>query len=192
MNSLAIIRANDILRVKSTLQEMIRSGLEFECKPKEINPSYAEKMLSNGSGSPGNNYEVCALVPIIQEYELLRNKVKSMPVYSDVLLINASHELFNDLVKMMPLLPDLIIPGASYKDVNRPAGSSKAKPSTVFLGVFVNRRVQVQTGSGTIHTGILKHADSIGVFFEPEDNSPPFFITWHDIKKIIIPKEDRK
>ncbi len=192
MNCLAIIRANDILRIKSTLQEMSRAGLDFECKPKEINPSYAEKMLSNGSGSPGMNYEVCALVPVIQEYELSRLKVKSMPVYSDVLLIDASHEIFNDLVRMMPLLPDLIIPGASYKDLNRPAASSKIKPSIVFLGVFVNRRVQVQTGSGTVHTGILKHADSIGVFFEPEDNSPPLFITWHDIKKIIIPKEDRK
>jgi len=39
MSSLAIIRATDILKLKSTLSEMRQAGIEFEDKPKEINPS---------------------------------------------------------------------------------------------------------------------------------------------------------
>ncbi len=190
MNSLAIIGATDILKLKSTLQEMIRVGLDFECKPKEINPAYTEKKLSSMLDSSGQKYEVCALVPITQDYDTARSKVKSIPVYSEVHLLDASHELYNEFVKMIPLLPDLVLPNIFNKEANK--GSPKSKPSSVYLGVFVNRKVQVQTGSGTIYNGILKNADSIGVFFEPEDDSAPLFITWHDIKKIIIPKEEKK
>ncbi len=161
---------------------MVRAGLEFECRPKEINPAYIEKILSKSCN------RVCAIVPIIQDYELSLGKIKSIPVHSEVHLINSSNQLFNGLVKLIPLLPDLVIPNLHNKDANRQIGDSKAAP--VFLGVFVNRKVHVQTGSGTLFTGILRHADSFGVFFEPEDNSSPLFITWHDIKKIIIPKED--
>jgi hypothetical protein len=186
MNSIAIIRATDILEMKSTLQEMIRVGLNFECKPKEINPAYTEKILSKSC----KTYEVCALVPIIQDYELSLNKIKSIPPYSQVHLINDSNQLFNELVKLIPLLPDLVIPTSHKKGANKQIAYSKAAP--VFLGVFVNRKVQVQTCSGALHTGILKHADSIGVFFEPEDDSSALFITWHDIKKIIIPRDEKK
>ncbi len=174
--------------MKSTLQEMIRAGLDFECMPKEINPAYTEKILSKSYNSRA--YEVCALVPITQDYELSSDKIRSIPSYSEVHLINASNELFNGLVKLIPLLPDLVIPNLHYRDANRQTTSSKTAP--VFLGVFVNRKVQVQTGSGAVHTGVLKHADSIGVYFEPEDNSSPLFITWHDIKKIIIPRDEKK
>ncbi|HEY9245963.1 MAG TPA: hypothetical protein VIO11_03860, partial [Candidatus Methanoperedens sp.] len=119
-------------------------------------------------------------------------KIRSLPVYSEVHLIDGSHELFNSLVKMISLLPDLVIPSLYHKDANRHTEEPKEKKTQVFLGVFVNRKVQVQTDCGSLHNGILKHADSIGVFFEPEDGSAPIFITWHEIRKVIIPKEEKK
>ncbi len=189
MNSLAIIRATDILKLRSTLQEMIRAGLNFESKPKEINPSYTEKILSGTSGSSGKKYDVCALVPIAQDYDVSQKKIRDIPVYSHVILFDASHKLFNDFAKLMPVLPDLILPEAYSKEVNKPADSSKHFP--VYLGVFVNREVQVQTRSGSAYKGVLKNADSIGVLFEPSDNSGPVFITWHDINKIMLPKEEK-
>jgi len=78
----------------------------------------------------------------------------------------------------------------SYKDTTRKSGSSRG--SSVYLGIFVDRKVQVETSSGKVHSGILKNADSIGVFFEPSDNSASIFFTWHDIRKIIIPREEKK
>ena len=192
MKSLAIVRATDILKLKSTLMEMCKAGLDFYCQPKEINPSSVEKTLSKVAGTSDKNYEVCSIVPLIQDYESSQSKVKNMTLYSDVLILDNSHELFKNFVKLMPVLPDLVLPNVHYKDENKQSSESRGKPSSVYLGVFVNRKVQMQTGSGTLHTGILRHADSIGVFFEPSDNSAPFFITWHDIKKIIIPKEEKK
>ncbi len=111
-----------------------------------------------------------------------------MPVYSHVILFDASHKLFNDFVKLIPVLPDLIIPESHNKEINKPVDRSKHFP--VYLGVFVNRNVQVETRSGAAYNGVLRNADSIGVLFEPSHNSGPVFITWHDIKKITLPKEE--
>ncbi|HLB70038.1 MAG: DUF356 domain-containing protein [Candidatus Methanoperedens sp.] len=188
MKSLAIVRATDILKLKSTLIEMHRAGLEFECQPKEINPASVEKILSKESRISDRKYEFCALVPVIQDNETSLGKIKGVPLYSDLLLMDASHELFESFVRLIKVLPDLDIPLVhkdAAKQIEKKAGTS------VYLGVFVNRRVQVQSSSGTMYTGILRHADSIGVFFEPSDGSSPIFFTWHDIKKVIIPKEEK-
>lgn len=188
MKSLAIVRAADTLKLKSKLLEMNRAGLNFEGKPKEINPASLEKILSHEPS--GENYEVCALVSLDLDYEFLQGIVKSNPSISDVLILGISHKFFEYFAKLIPVLPDLDILRV-YEDRDKQA-DSKEKPSKVYLGVFVNRKVQVQTVSDSMYTGILKHADSIGVFFEPSDDSDPLFITWHDIKKIIIPKEEKK
>ncbi len=188
MKSLAIVQAPDILKLKSMLLEMNHAGLSFEGKPKEINSASIEKILS--LDPPSEKYEVCALVSLVEDYEFSHSIVKNHPSISDVIILEDSHKFFKNFVKMMTVLPDLIIP-CSYTDLNKQTGQ-KEKSSTVYLGVFVNRKVQVQTVSDSVHTGILKHADSIGVFFEPSDDSDPLFITWHDIKKIIIPKEGKK
>lgn len=179
MKSLAIVRAADILRLNSALQEMNRAGLNFEGSPKEINPAQIEKILSL---PVGENHEVCALVCLSQDYEFCQSRVKGHPLLSDVLILDPSHSFFEYFVKLIPVLPDLV-----HKDKQ----ALPEKTSRVYLGVFVDRKVQVQTASGSVHTGILKHADSFGVLFEPTDGSSSLFITWHDIKKIIIPKEKK-
>ncbi len=189
MKSLVIIRATDILKLKSTLLEMNRRGLDFEFIPKEINPSSIGKTLFKENSD--KKYELCALVPLVQDYDVSQKIIKIIPFNSDVLILKPSDELFNKYATLMPVLPDLEIPNAYYKDVTKneePVG----KHSAVYLGAFVNRIVKIETSSGEKLSGILKHADSIGIFFEPTDNSAPIFITWHDIKKVIIPREDAK
>ncbi len=189
MKSLAIVQATDLLKLKSKLLEMNKAGLNFENKPKEINPASIEKILSVESSE--DNYEVGALVSIMQDYGCIQDKVKTHPMISDVVFLDDSHKLFNYFLKLIPALPDLVI-SPVYNDMFKQPDNQREKSSKVYLGVFVNRKVQVQTTSDSIHTGVLKHADSIGVFFEPSDDSDSLFITWHDIKKIIIPKEGKK
>ncbi len=187
MSSLAIIRATDILKLKSTLSEMRQAGIEFEDKPKEINPLSLEKTLL---GISDKKYECCTMVQISQDRNLSQRIIKNLHFYSDVLILDSTHEIFKNLVRLIPVLPDLEIPDMSYKDTPRKSGSPGG--SSVYLGIFVDRKVQVETSSGKVHSGILKNADSIGVFFEPTDNSASIFFTWHDIRKIIIPREEKK
>ncbi len=179
MKSLAIVRAADFLKLNSMLLEMNRAGLNFEGKPKEINPASIEKLLSL---EPSGENGVCALVCLSQDYELSRSRLQSRHLIPDMLILDVSHKFFEYFVKLIPLLPDLAMSHAYKQD---------SKPPRVYLGVFVNRKVQVQTVSGSIHAGILKHADSFGILFEPSDSSDSLFITWHDVKKIIIPKEEK-
>jgi hypothetical protein len=190
MKSLAVIRATDVLKLRSTISKISEAGINFEGSPKEINPVSLEKMLSKTSEKSDRPYEVCALVPLALDYESSMSRIKGLSLYSDVLMLDSSHELFDRFARLIPVLPDIDLPGI-YKNTGKRVTDVKAKPSEVYLGVFVNRKVKMQTSSGTLYDGVLKHADSIGVFFEPLDGSSPFFITWHDIKKIIIPKEEK-
>lgn len=189
MKSLAIVQATDIFALRSKLSEMNRAGLDFETKPKEINPVSIEKILSLGQSEENN--EVCALIGLLGDYEIIKEKIKNNPRISDVFFLDDSHTCYKYFSKLIQVLPDIVISGGS-NDRKKQQFNSKENSSRVYLGVFVNRKVQVQTVSDSIHTGVLKHADSIGVFFEPSDDSDPLFITWHDIKKIIIPKEGKK
>ena len=184
MKSIAIVRATDILKLRSTLLEINRAGIEFDGKPKEINPASVEKALSQPSDT---NYEFCSLVPIMQENEIFHKIIKTLTLYSEVLLFDESSELFNRFSRLIKVLPDLDLPNIPTNENKKPITNEKT--SGVYLGVFVNKRVQVHTISGNKHTGILRHADSIGVFFEPDDGSSPVFFTWHDVKKIMIPRE---
>lgn len=188
MRSIAIIRATDILKLRSTLLEMKSAGIEFDGQPKEINPASVDKALSWKSD---RDYGFCSLVPINQEYEFTQKIIRTLTLYSELLLIDNSSEHFRKFVKLMPVLPDLELPGIVPKDDNKRITAQKEKPSSVYLGVFVNKKVQLHTDAGNTHTGILKHADSIGVFFEPQDGSSPVFFTWRDIKKIVIPREEK-
>ncbi len=186
MKSIAIVRATDILKLRSTLLEMNRAGIEFDGQPKEINPGSVEKALSRPSD---RNYEFCSLVPIMQKNETSQKIIKNLTLYSEVLLFDESSELFNMFSRLIQILPDLDIPNISASEIKKPITNEKT--SGVYLGVFVNKRVQVHTISGNKHTGILRHADSIGVFFEPDDGSSPVFFTWHDVRKIVIPREEK-
>ena len=186
MKSIAIVRATDILKLGSTLLEMNRAGIEFDGKPKEINPASVEKALSWPSGS---KYGFCSLVPIMQENEYSQKIIKTLTLYSEVLLFDESSELFSRFSRLIQVLPDLDLPGMLESESKKPVTNEKT--SGVYLGVFVNKRVQVHTISGNKHTGILRHADPIGVFFEPDDGSSPVFFTWPDVKKIMIPREEK-
>ena len=182
MKSLAVIRATDILKLRATLLEMNKAGLSFEGKPKEINLSSAEKMLS-GFFKPSNvRYELCVLLPLKQDCEYSQHIIKRIPTYSEVIVLDDSKEVFKKLSKLLPMLPELVFPNR-YKN--------KQNTSQVYLGVLVNKRVLVETFEH-VYEGVLKHADSIGVLFEPSNGSSPIFFTWHDIKKIIIPKKKKK
>jgi hypothetical protein len=188
MKSLAIIRSTDILRLKHTLLEMERAGLNLELEPKEINPKYAEKILSKFFKKSNKKYEVYALVPVAEDYEFTHSKLKEISPYSDVIVLEETHEIFKNFVRLIPILPDLVLP-SFYKETNKKINDQT--PSKVYLGVFANREVQVQTSSGSMYSGFLKQAGPSGVFFEPADSSPSLFINWQDIKKIIIPQEEQ-
>lgn len=186
MKSIAIVRATDILKLGSTLLEMNRAGIEFDGQPKEINPASLEKALSRSSG---RNYDFCSLVPIMQKNEISQKILKTLTLYSEVLLFDESSELFNRFSRLIQVLPDLDIPNMPANEIKKPIMNEKT--SGVYLGVFVNKRVQIHTISGNRQMGILRHADSIGVFFEPDDGSSPVFFTWHDVRKIVIPREEK-
>ncbi|MCK5661328.1 MAG: hypothetical protein KAH86_08205 [Methanosarcinales archaeon] len=56
---------------------------------------------------------------------------------------------------------------------------------------FLNKRVNVQASSGSFYIGTITNYDDFGIHFFPEDETlSETFITWADIKKVILVKEE--
>ena len=56
---------------------------------------------------------------------------------------------------------------------------------------FINKRVNVQASSGSFYIGTITNYDNFGIHFLPEDeNLSETFITWTDIKKVILINEE--
>lgn len=56
---------------------------------------------------------------------------------------------------------------------------------------FVHKRVNVQASSGSFYIGTITDYDTFGIHFIPEDSSlSETFITWTDIKKVILVEEE--
>lgn len=52
---------------------------------------------------------------------------------------------------------------------------------------FVNKRVNIQASSGSFYLGKISGYDDFGIHFMPEDKQlSETFITWGDIKKVIL------
>ena len=53
--------------------------------------------------------------------------------------------------------------------------------------ILLNRTVRIETGSQSKYEGVIEFMDEIGIMFLPSDkNLNPAYITWGDVKKIMI------
>jgi len=53
--------------------------------------------------------------------------------------------------------------------------------------ILLHRKVRIETGSQSKYEGTIEFMDEMGIMFMPDDlNLNPAYITWGDVKKIMI------
>lgn len=56
----------------------------------------------------------------------------------------------------------------------------------------LNRKIELETGHGTLYRGKITDMDDWGINFLPDDvKLKPVIISWDDIRKIILVDEDK-
>jgi len=57
----------------------------------------------------------------------------------------------------------------------------------------LNKVIDLETGRGTVYKGRITEFDEWGINFIPDDKTlRPAIISWDDIRKVILPKNDGK
>ncbi len=107
LNSLAVVRAQGIVQVKTTILDFIRYGrLSFVDKPRKLEPVIADKILINVLKSPLRmNCEAAAIVPLENEASAAIGLLRKIHPPAHVIIVSPRHDIYDRLVKYVDILP---------------------------------------------------------------------------------------
>ena len=109
LNSIAVVRANGMPQVKTTIRDFIRYGrLTFADKAREIEPAIADKILVNVLKSPLRMCcEAAAVVPLKNEASSAIGLLRKIHPPAHVIIVSPRHDIYNKLVNYVDVLPEI-------------------------------------------------------------------------------------
>lgn len=108
MKSFAIIRADNQLKVRTTLLDLRRYGrMVFSGPPKSISPDYADEILGKVLNRPlKNKCYAAALVSMNTSPSVAIGKLTKIHPPAHVVIISSQHEVFEELGHNINILPE--------------------------------------------------------------------------------------
>lgn len=108
MKSFAIIRADNHLKVHTTLLDLRRYGrMVFSEPPKSISPDYADEILGKVMKRPlKNKCYAAALVSLNTSPSVAIGKLTKIHPPAHVVIVSSQHEVFEELGKNINILPE--------------------------------------------------------------------------------------
>lgn len=108
-NSLAVVRADDISKVKTALCDLIRyAHLTFAGKPRKLEPVFADNILINVMKSP---LRMCcnsaSIVPLNEDASAAIGRLRKIHPPAHVIIVSPRHEIFDELVNYIDILPEV-------------------------------------------------------------------------------------
>lgn len=127
MNSLAVVRADDVSKVKTAVLDLVRHGhLTIDDKARKLEPAFADNILTHVMKRPLKaGCEAAAIVPLVDEGSAAIAKIRMIHPPAHVIIISPRHEIYHELVNFVDLLPEINI---EFKAKN---GAQAAKESKV-------------------------------------------------------------
>jgi hypothetical protein len=109
INSLAVIRADDISKVKTALSDLVRyARLTYADKARRLEPAFADKILIHIMKSPLRTYcEAASIVPLVEEASAAIGRIRRIHPPAHVIIISPRHEIFYDLINYVDMLPEM-------------------------------------------------------------------------------------
>lgn len=109
MKSFAVVRADDISRVKTALCDLVRyAHLNFIGNAKRLEPSFADNILVKIMKSPLKSCcEAASIVPLEDEASSAIGKVRKIHPPAHIIIISPKHDIFHELVNYVDILPEI-------------------------------------------------------------------------------------
>jgi len=111
MNSMAIVRTDDVSKVKIALYNLVRyANLTFSDKARKLEPTFADNILTHIMKSP---LKACcsyaAIVPLEDQASVAIGRLKKIHPPAHVIIVSPRHEIYHELVNYVDLLPEIDI-----------------------------------------------------------------------------------
>lgn len=109
INSLAVIRADDISRVKTALCDLIRyAHLNFIGKAKKLEPAFADNILINIMKSPLKTCcEAASVVPLAEDASVAIGRIRKIHPPAHIIIVSPKYNIFHDLIDSIDALPEI-------------------------------------------------------------------------------------
>jgi hypothetical protein len=122
MNSMAVVRADDMSKVKTAICDLIRYGqLTFVDKARRLEPTFADNILVHVMKSPLRmSCEAAAIVPLVDEASAAIGRLRKIHPPAHVIIVSPRHEIYHELVNYVDILPEIDLtlePKADFQPV---------------------------------------------------------------------------
>jgi len=131
MNSMAVVRANEMSKVKTAICDLIRYGqLTFVDKAHRLDPKFADNILVHVMKSPLRmSCKAAAIVPLIDEASTAIGRLKKIHPPAHVIIVSPRHEVYHELVNYVDILPEIDLafePKADFLPVQETAEAGQS------------------------------------------------------------------
>ena len=109
MNSFAVIRADDIDKVRVALCDLMRyAHLTFDGSARRLEPAFADNILVNIMKSPLRaSCEAAAIVPLKDEASAAIGRLRKIHPPAHIIIVSGRHEIYYELSNYVHLLPEI-------------------------------------------------------------------------------------
>jgi len=109
MNSLAVVRADDMAKVKTALCDLVRYGrLVFSDKPRKLEPSFADNILTQVMKSPLRcSCEAASIVSLADDASAAIGRLRRIHPPAHVIIVSPRHEIYQELINFVDILPEV-------------------------------------------------------------------------------------
>jgi len=129
VNSLAVVRADDISKVKTALCDLVRyARLTFADKARRLEPAFADNILIHVMKSPlRTSCDAASIVPLTDEASAAIGRLRKIHPPAHVIIVSPRHEIYYELINYIDILPEIDLTLEPWKDAVAFAQEDEAK-----------------------------------------------------------------
>ncbi len=109
MNSMAVVRGDDVAKVKIALCDLVRYGhMTFADNARKLEPTFADNILIHIMKSPLKaSCQAAAIVPLVDQASVAIGRLRKIHPPAHVIIVSPRHEIYHELVNYVDILPEI-------------------------------------------------------------------------------------
>lgn len=109
MHSFAVVRADDISKVKTAICDLVRyAHLSFADKARILEPAFADNILIHVMKSPLKTCcEAASIVPLNEDASAAIGRIRKIHPPAHIIIVSPRHEIFHELANYIDILPEM-------------------------------------------------------------------------------------
>jgi len=129
MNSMAVVRADDVSRVKIALYDLVRYGhMTFADKARRLEPTFADNILTHIMKSPLRACcSAAAIVSLEDEASIAIGRLRKIHPPAHVIIVSPRHEIYHELVNYVDILPKIDLMFDQHIETEQASAAAEAQ-----------------------------------------------------------------